>query len=98
MPVELPEGVKPCPQCTFPTKEHGMTVNVTNGCAVCKGTGRKNFFKLTAEKRGGHYHCRLWHGRPGSMAMLGHLIFDEDGFNEFKIEFENEPIVIIEEV
>ena len=98
MPVELAECVEPCPQCTYPHEELGPEVKVTMGCPVCKGTGRKNFFKLTAENKGGHYHARLWHGRPGSMAMLGHVIFDEQGFAEFRQQFENEPIFTIEVV
>lgn len=98
MPVELAEGVEPCPQCTYPNNDLGPGVLVSIGCPVCKGTGRKNFFKLTAEKRGGHYHARLWHGRPGSMAMLGHIIFDEVGFHEFSLKFKDEPIFTIEVV
>lgn len=38
---------------------------------------------VSAERRGGHVHARIFHGTPGQRAQLGSLVFDEPEWEAF---------------
>jgi hypothetical protein len=99
MPVELPEGISACPHCTYPTIHSGPVEMVTMGCGQCNYTGRKNFWKVVGEKRGGRYHFRIWIGPwLSNGALISNGIMREEDWRDLCLQMDGNPLWKITEI
>jgi hypothetical protein len=98
MPIELEEGIPTCNYCTEVTNDHGPPQLVTNGCKECNYTGRKNLWIIHGEKKGGHYHFRIWVGPRNSPGLICNGIMSEEDWKDLCLQMKNNPAWIIKEI
>jgi hypothetical protein len=71
------------------------------GCSKCNFTGRKSFWKLVGEKKGGHYHFRIWIGPWDdrlSGALISNGIMSEEDWLDICQQMEGNPVWKIREI